>query len=370
MQKTVCVVGGGLAGIIGALAAKRRGAKVVLISSGPGTFAMSGGIISTRDLDLKAPCLEEAMAFFADVAAEAGCEYKGEFRGRQLIPNVMGSFQEVSMAPTSIWSGNPANGAKVMVLGIRGLSAFSAGLIAETLDYSAAKRNLQVEYTSEVIDVPWLRNRCFSTLDLANLLDDRQHLDELAEIVKPLVKGYSLVLLPAIFGQKTGGPELARFSEKAGCSVAELNTVPPSAVGLRIFQCLLKYVQKAGVEINLGYPVRALQLQAGRCTAAVLDTPGRKRAINADAFILAAGIINRVDLVINDQGENPIWNLPEEIAVNEQMQLLNQDMLPLAANIYGAGSILGGFAGDNGNAQAILTGYQAGIIAAGVTGGC
>ena len=40
--------------------------------------------------------------------------------------------------------------------------------------------------------------------------------------------------------------------------------------------------------------------------------------------------------------------------------------MPFAANVYGAGSILEGFVSKNGNALAILTGYQAGIIAAGV----
>lgn len=366
LHKTVLVIGGGLAGIIAAAVAINSGAKVILVSNGPGTLAMSGGSINIQGIDRKHPYLEKAMGFFTDMMAEAGCEYKGEFRGRQLIPNVMGNFEEVSMAPASIWSGRPVNGTKVIVLGIRGLSSFSPNLIAELLRASAVRQNLQVEYTGKMIEVPWLQNRGFKTLDIANHLEEQQNRDELAEIIKPLVEDYSLLLMPAILGQKTGSTEFARFTKKVGCSVGEVNTVPPSVVGLRIYHWLLKYLQKVGVEINFGYPVRSLQLQAGRCTGAILDIPGRKRVIKADNFILATGRINKIDLAVNNEGEGSEWYLKEEVAVNEHMQLLNQDKLPVAENVYGAGSILEGFVCRNGNAQAILTGYQAGIIAAGV----
>ncbi len=366
LQETVLVIGGGLTGIIAAAVAINSGAKVILATNGPGTLAMSGGNITIQGIDLKHPYLEEAMRFFTDMMTEAGCEYKGEFRGRELIPNVMGNFQEVAMVPSSIWSGSPINGSKVMVLGIHGLSGFNPNLIAELLTASAVRRNFQVEYIGRRIEVPWLQNRAFNTLDIANHLEEQQNRDKLAEIIKPLVEDYSLVLMPAILGQQTGSTEFARFAENVGCAVGELNTVPPSVVGLRIYQCLLKYLQKVGVDINFGYPVRSLQLQAGRCTAAILDTPGRKRVIKANQFILATGRINIFDLAVNNEGEDTEWYLKAEAAVNEHLQLLNQDKVPFAANVYGAGSILEGFVSKNGNALAILTGYQAGIIAAGV----
>ncbi|MHB8075590.1 FAD-binding protein [Desulfosporosinus fructosivorans] len=365
LQESVLVIGGGLAGITATAVAIKRGAKVTLVTNGPGTLAMSGGSISIQGMDLKHPCLEKAMGFFTAMMTAAGCEYKGELRQRQLVPNAMGSFQEVSMAPASIWSGRPVNGSKVMVLGIRGLSGFNANLTAELLSLSAGKLNLQVEYTGKMIDVPWLQTPGFNALDIANHLEDQQNRDKLAEMIKPLLEDYNLLLMPAILGLQTGSTEFARFEEKVGCSVGELYTVPPSVVGVRIFQCLLKYLQKAGAEINFGYPIQSLQLQAGRCTAAILDTPGRKRVIKADNFILATGRINKFDLVLNYEGKDTEWDQEEEAAVNEQMQLLNRDKLPVAVNVYGAGSILEGFNYRNGNAQAILTGYQAGIIAAG-----
>lgn len=366
LQETVLIIGGGLTGIIAAAAAIKSGAKVTLVSSGPGTLAMSGGSISIESRDQKQPYLKDAMEFFSEMTNAAGCNYKGGFQERQLIPNIIGDFQEVSMAPASIWSSSPVPGSKVMVLGIRGLSGFNPYLIAELLTASAAKLNLQVEYTGKMIEIPWLQNRSFNTLDMANLLDDQQNLDKLAEIIKPLAKDYSSLIMPAVLGQQSGSTELIRFAEKVECTVSEYNTVPPSLVGLRISNLLLKYLQNAGADINMGYAVRSLQLKDGRCTAVILDSPGRKRVIKADKFILAVGRINRFDLVVSNEGKDTEWELSEETAVNEDMQLLNQDKLPIAANIYAAGSILENIDCKKGNALAILTGYQAGIFAAGV----
>lgn len=246
------------------------------------------------------------------------------------------------MAPASIWPGIPVKGTNAVVLGIKGLTGFSPYLIAEALNNDAVRLNLQVEYTAKLIQVPWLQNRSCTTLDLANLLEEQEKRDRLAEIIKPLVQDYDLLLMPAILGQKTGNPEFARFTKLVGCPVGELSTVPPSVVGLRVYQALLKYLQKSGVELDFGYPVQALQLQAGRCTSAAMATPGRKRIIRADNFIVATGRINSMDLAINNEGEASAGHLTGEIAVNERMQVLNQVKLPIAANIYGAGSILEG----------------------------
>jgi len=365
-QETVVVIGGGLAGIIAAATAVKYGGKVTLVTSGAGTLGMSGGSVNLQGINLKQPHLEEAMNFFTDMMTVTGCEYKGNYREIQLIPHAMGSFQEMSLAPTFVSAGSPVNGSKVMVVGIRGLSGFNPNLTAELLTASANKRDFQVEYTGSMIEVPWLKKRTFNTLDMANYLEKQENRDKLAEIIKPLVKNYSLLLLPAILGQQIGSQEFANFEEKVGCTVGELNTVPPSVIGLRIFQCLQKYLQKVGVDIHSGYPVQSLQLQAGRCTAVTLDTPGRKRVIKADNFIVATGRINTFYIAITEGGKDSDVHLKEDAIINEYMQLLNENQFPIAANVYGAGSILKGYDCKNGNSLAILTGYQAGMIAMGV----
>lgn len=363
LQETVLVIGGGLTGIVAAATAIKNGSKVKLVSSGPGTFAMNGGSIRIQSLAPDQPYLKEAIEFFSEMMTTAGCEYMGGLQEKHLIPNILGDFQEVSMAPASIWLSSPVPDSKVMVLGIKGLSGFNPYLIAELLSESAEKRNLQVKYTGKMIEVSWLQNRSFDTLDMANQLADQKKLDKLAEIIRPLAKDYSSLIMPAILDQQTGTIEFNRFAEKVGCTVSELHTIPPSLVGLRIFHHLIKYLQKAGAEINLGYAVQSLYIKDGRCTVAILDTPGRKRVIKADNFILATGRVNRLDYVVYSEGTNDEWKLNADNEVNEKMQLLKQDNLLIAENLYGAGSILEN--SKKGNAQAILTGYRAGVFATG-----
>lgn len=73
--KNVLVVGGGLAGIISAAAARNSGAKVFMVANGPGTLAMGGGSINTNGMDLSNPGSEKAMRLFRDMTVKAGCEY-------------------------------------------------------------------------------------------------------------------------------------------------------------------------------------------------------------------------------------------------------------------------------------------------------
>jgi len=366
-RKQVLVIGGGLAGITAALAATKNGAQVTMVTSGPGTFALGGGTVNIQGMSSEQPYLEEAIVFFSAMTAAAGCEYRGACNERTLIPNIMGGFQEVLLAPSSVWAGRPVNGSKVIVAGIHGLSGFSASLTAELLAASVKKLGMQVKYSAATIKIPWLQNRSFTSLDLANYLEDKQNQKQLVELVQPLVGDNDLLLLPAIFGSKIKEKEFAEFIKQVGCSVGELVTVPPSMVGLRVFQCLQRYLTQAGVESNPGYPVQALQLEDGLCTAAILDTPGRKRVIKAQSIIVATGRINKNSIAITIAGKDNETLLPEDVRVNEQMQLVDKNNLSVATNVYGAGNIIETYECKNGNALAIVTGYRAGLLAAGVT---
>ncbi|SDM93771.1 Anaerobic glycerol-3-phosphate dehydrogenase [Dendrosporobacter quercicolus] len=364
-QKNVVVIGGGLAGIVAAAAAAGQGAAVTLATSGPGTLALGGGSISFAGMDTGRSYLKPAVQFFQEITAAAGCDYRGNSGTLAQVPTAMGSFQAVSMAPAAIWAGRPVAGSRVLVTGIRGLSGFNAGFTAELLTAAAAQAGLEMKYSGLTVVIPWLPNGSFNTLDAANYLETESNRDKLARILQPLAKGYHLVLLPAILGHTTASSALARFTDIIGCPAGELNTVPPAVTGLRIYSRLQKYLQQAGVEMNLAYPVQTLQIRDGRCAAAVLATPGRKRVIRADSFIIASGRINQYKVVIDKDSSGNSEELQVDAAANEYLQLLDNENRPVAANLFGAGSLLADYNRQSGNALAILTGYQAGILAAG-----
>lgn len=364
-QKHVAVVGGGLAGIVAAAVAAAKGAAVTLATSGPGTFALGSGSISFAGMDNGQPCLAPAVQFFQKITAAAGCDYQGNTGALEKVPTAMGTLQTVSMAPASIWAGRPVDGGRVLVAGIRGLSGFSAVFTAELLTVAAAQAGLKMEYRGLTVELPWQRNGSFNTLDAANYLETEYNRDQLARMLRPLTKGYQLVLLPAVLGRTTDRSALTRFVSALGCPAGELNTVPPAVTGLRIYCLLQQYLQRAGVEINLAYPVQALQVRDGSCVAAVLATPGRKRLIRADSFVIACGRINQIPVLVDKGGNGNAKELQADSAVNQYLQLLDNENRPVAANLFGAGSMLAGYDRRNGNALAILTGYQAGILASG-----
>lgn len=367
-QQHVVVIGGGLTGIVAAAAAAGQGAAVTLVSSGPGTLALGGGSISFAGLDIGRSYIKEAVQFFREITAAAGCDYQGDAGTEAQVPTAMGSLQTVSMAPAAIWAGRPVDGNRVLVAGIRGLSGFNACFTAELLSAAAAEAGLQITFRGLTVALPWQCSASFTTLDAASYLETEPSREQLARILQPLTKGYELLLLPAILGYTTDNRALTKFAAATGCAVGELNTVPPAVTGLRVYRRLQSYLQRTGVEVNLAYPAEALQIRDGRCRAAVLATPGRKRIIKADSFIIASGRINQCQLLIDRDDSGKDKEVSADAVVNEYLQLLDKENRPVAANLFAAGSLLADYQRQSGNALAIVTGYQAGILAAGGNG--
>src|SRR5271157_5383834 len=122
----VLVIGEGLSGITAAAAACQQGARVMLASKGPGTFVLGTACVDLAGLDwgtlgvgkCGATEIEEAIGFFVELTAAAGCAYEGGVRERRLAPTIMGTFAEVSLAPRALWKGDPRGAGKTVVVGI------------------------------------------------------------------------------------------------------------------------------------------------------------------------------------------------------------------------------------------------------------
>ena len=158
-QIDLLVIGEGLSGITAAAAAAGQGLRVMLVSTGPGTFVLgTAGVdldgLATRDLGFgkyDADEIEEAIAFFAELSASAGFVFQGGLRDRRLVPTIMGTFQTVSMAPHSLWKGDPRGLAKVVVAGIEAMSGFDAAFVADRLYLHSRQMNLNTSYRSAVV---------------------------------------------------------------------------------------------------------------------------------------------------------------------------------------------------------------------------
>jgi glycerol-3-phosphate dehydrogenase subunit B len=363
-QIDLLVIGEGLSGITAAAAAAGQGLRVMLVSTGPGTFVLgTAGVdldgLATRDpgfAKYDADEIEEAIAFFAELSASAGFVFQGGLRDRRLVPTIMGTFQTVSMAPHSLWKGDPRGLAKVVVAGIEAMSGFDAAFVADRLYLHSRQMNLNTSYRGAVVRLPEDRRHALTAVEVADHVDrDPAYGDALVAALKNVVHDAELLIIPGILGMKSGDDDIRQFEEDIGCPVCELSTMPPSVPGLRLLRRFERRLIELGVEVCTGFSVQKLCLENGQCTGIILDTPGRPRRILADAVVLACGRFSRL---LKGASED---QLPPR--VTEELQPVSRNGQVIARNLYECGSVLGESEPRHGNAIAILSGYRAAMLA-------
>ena len=364
-QIDLLVIGEGLSGITAAAAAAGQGLRVMLVSTGPGTFVLgTAGVdlegLATRDFGFgryDIDEIEEAITFFSELSASAGFVFQGGLRDRRLVPTIMGTFQTVSMAPRSLWKGDPTGLAKVVVAGIEAMSGFDAAFVADRLYLHSRQMNLNTSYRSAVVRLPEDRRHALTAVEVADHVDrNPAYRDALVAALKGVVQDAELLIIPGILGMKSGDADIRQFEEDIGCPVCELSTMPPSVPGLRLLRRFERRLIELGVEVCTGFSVQKLCLENGQCTGIILDTPGRPRRISADAVVLACGRFSRL---LEDSGTED--ELPAR--VTEELQPMSWDGQVIARNLYECGSVLGESEPRHGNAIAILSGYRAAMLA-------
>jgi glycerol-3-phosphate dehydrogenase subunit B len=356
----VLVIGEGLAGITAAAAAVSRGVRVQLVSTGPGTFLLGSACVNLHGLSPReremvgAEQIEEAIAFFVELTASAGCQYKGGIADRRLVPTIMGTFQEISLAPLHLWKGDPRSATDVVVVGIEGLSGFDSNFTAERLSFHGRQIGLDTSYRAAVIKLPWKHGHTLTTVEVATRIDrDQAFRDAFVSALESLTGNAELLIIPGILGMNSSDDDIGRLESYLGCPVCELPTMPPSVPGLRLLQALEHVLIESGVDICTGFAVQKLCMDGNRCTGVLLDTPGRPRLIRADSVVLACGKFSR--LLQDCSGQR--------VLVNRQLQPADNQGAVIAPNLFECGSILENVESRHGNAIAIVTGYRAGMLA-------
>ncbi len=339
----VLVIGEGLSGIMAAASAATQGSRVTLVSKGPGNFVLGPTCVDAEGLaglSMPADVREAAIGCFLDLTASAACAYSGGKRERQLVPTILGTFQEVSVAPRWLWQADPRKLSNVVVVGIANLPSFDAKFLADRLGYQASEMGLTTCYRSETVTLPHHPKHSLTALEIANAIDrDDSYRIALAHAVRAVVRDAELVILPGVLGVKSSDADIVCFEEEIGCAVCELATLPPSVPGLRLLQRLERRLADLRVDISSGFAVQKLCLENGHCVGAELETPGRPRRLRADTVILACGRFAEF--------------LEASVEANPEYP----------SNVFTCGSLLAQSEPRHRNAISILTGYQAGLLA-------
>jgi glycerol-3-phosphate dehydrogenase subunit B len=341
----VLVIGEGLSGVMAAATAAQEGRRVTLVSKGPGSFVLGPAVANFRGLPapIERSAIEEAATFFVNLASSAQYGYGGGARESRLVPTILGTFQEVSVAPRSLWQADPGKVKRAVVAGIANLPNFDANFLVERFSSECRQMDIETAFRSAVVTLPHNPKHPLTALELANHVDrDPAYRSALVSVLRPIVRDADLLIIPGILGTKSSDADLVCLEEEVGCRVCELATLPPSVPGMRLFRRLEARLAELRVDIYTGFAAQVLHVEGGRCVSVELETPGRPRHLKAEQFVLACGRFTSL-----------LESIPVEFSGCGSS----------LGNLFRCGSLADPVEPRHRNAISILTGYEAGMLA-------
>src|SRR5229473_2429793 len=372
----VLIIGGGMAGCIAALSAKKRGAEVVVARRSLGATALSSGaidvapdpaappgdmksqlvspLLAAREVARTRPNhpyailvnrldrLKEALSFAAAQLPEV---LDPPMIRNALLPTPLGTVKPAGMAQSSQAGADLASlPESIGVVQLSVNPSYDARIIAAGLEQAAARLGRRL--SAQVVESGFFRDiedALRGPYELAELLDRPGAIEEFArDLKRRLPQGIGALLLPPILGRrgKSLAPRLSQLL--GGCPCSEVLSSAPSVPGMRLQEGLDSALGRAGISI-LETGVQCSQPGSGVFT---LDG----RPIEPAAAILATGKFIGGGIVRAQRFSEPVLDLPL-----------------FAGRLFAAGSVISGYdpaADKTGLGVAIFTGYLAGEAAA------
>ncbi len=399
------VIGAGLAGLVTAWQAAKRGQKVRLVAKGRGATHWASGCVDVlgyhplenfKALEALAPALESfiaarpyhpyalagleqltlALQEFQALCAEAGYPMLGSLQRNYLLPTALGALRPTCLIPQTMLAGDcqagqpafpgqlPTGRAPMLIVGFDQFLDFYPSLIAENL-------NAQYIFATELsLNLPSLQDRRFvSGLTLARLFDTPEFREEVAQAVKPRLGSAVRVGFPAVLGLQHASEAHRHLEALLDLPVFEIPGLPPSIPGIRLYNLLVQAIENLGGHVYDGMQVLRAETQDERITAVYSESAARQKAQRAAQFVLATGgilgggIITQEDglafdtvcgLPVHVPSDRSTWFQPDffsstphlstniGLSVNAHFQPIDDRLQPIYRNLYAAGGILGG----------------------------
>jgi glycerol-3-phosphate dehydrogenase subunit B len=411
----IAVVGSGLAALVATRALQRAGRDPVLIWPGLSslyflyaTVDVLGYANATTPEPVEQPlngiqkliaddpehpyalagsaALQEGSSLLLEWLREAGFNWRGTLARNLLLPTATGTPKPSCLVPASMVAGDLQRNEPIAFCGFDGYQDFTPELAASNLSraWTGGRRTV----TAVRVPVPGIKpDRLFTSIDLARNFEDATFRREIAGRLRRAVSDDKARLgMPAVLGLTHDTDVHAEFEKETGHPVFEIPTLPPSVLGLRLFDRLRRHIQESGVEMIWAAPAHAAEVSNGRCLRIHLKSAGRDQPVEARAFVLALeDAVDGAGRAGTHTIRDPFFHqalahhaTPEERTdeslfqpqpfatigyhVSDRLQPVDEDGRPLASNVFVAGGAIAGYDPTGIKARggmAIATGYRA-----------
>lgn len=396
MKADIAVVGSGLAALVATRTLQRAGRHPVLIWPGLSSLYFTYATIDVlgyADLTTTEPveqpeagvaqliaehpehpyaragldALRGGMALLIDWLRQAGFTWEGSLAHNLLLPTAVGTPKPSCLVPASMAAGDLRRDEPIVFCGFSGYEDFVPELAASNLARAWGKGERSVRALR--VALPGFEpGRLFTSIDLARSFENEGFRHEVADGLREVLGGSVVRIgMPAVLGLTHDSQVHSQFENEVGHPVFEIPTLPPSVLGLRLFDRLRKHIQESGVEMIWAAPAHAAEVSEGRCRRIQLKSAGREQPIEARAYVLAledtvdgamrAGVHDVIDPFFHrtlahhalpTERTNESLFKPQPFAsigypVTDRLQPRGDDGGALAENVFVAGGAIAGY---------------------------
>lgn len=392
MKYDVVVMGGGLAGLLCGIRLTQSGLSCAMVSAGQNALHFSSGsldllthlpdgqiaekpLTALNALKAQAPAhpysligehqVAELAKMAESILQQTGIRLKGSCEENHYRITPLGHKRMTWLSPESV----PTVGlhqkmdvSKIAVVGIEGFLDFQPQMVADELQ----REGLQA--SAHYVHLPLLDRLRenpseFRAINVARWLDRPENMEQIVEEVSPLVADAEAVFMPACIGLDSEQPML-ELQKRLGKPLYLLPTLPPSLLGIRLHEMLLRQFRRQGGIVMPGDKVTSVNCSEGRIESVQTRNHG-DISLKAKHFVLATGSFFNNGLVAEfDRVYEPLMNL-DLCEISERAKWTNKEFFasqPYMAfgvktdeklraqkagkaveNLYVAGAVLGGF---------------------------
>ena len=392
MKYDVVVMGGGLAGLLCGIRLTQSGLSCAMVSAGQNALHFSSGSLDLfthlpdgqiaekpltmlGELKSQAPFhpyslmgenhVAELARMAESILQQTGIRLKGSCEENHYRITPLGHKRMTWLSPESVPTvglHQKMDASKIAVVGIEGFLDFQPQMVADELQREG------IQASAHYVHLPLLDRLRenpseFRAINVARWLDRPENMAQIVEEISPLIADAEAVFMPACIGLDSEQPML-ELQKRLGKQLYLLPTLPPSLLGIRLHEMLLRQFRRQGGIVMPGDKVTSVNYAEGRIASVQTRNHG-DISLKAKHFVLATGSFFNNGLVAEfDRVYEPLMNL-DLCEISERAKWTNKEFFasqPYMAfgvktdeklraqkagaaieNLYVAGAVLGGF---------------------------